>query len=65
MLILSLSLCGNILLEPCLITGCICDKCVIKAEETGHISRKFSFQSLLQKSGQEITQCINLLSELS
>lgn len=65
MLILSLSLYGNILLEPCLITGSICDKCVIKAQETGHISRKFSFHSLLQKSGKEITQCINLLSQLS
>lgn len=65
MLILSLSLYGNILLDPCLITGCICDKCVIKAKETGHISRKFSSHSLLQKSGQEITQCINLLSQPS
>ena len=56
MLILNLSLYGHMLLEPCFTIGYISDKCVTKANETGHVSRRYSYCSLLQKSGQEIAQ---------
>lgn len=50
MLILSLSLYDNILLEPCFVTGHICDKCIVKDEEPSHISKRYLYCSLLHKS---------------